>query len=86
MLSEQDINKLTRAIEIRLNLDQRFDEIKSDISGLKESVESLVNSIDGLAKVIDDLRLEYAAIKTQLDKHERWIKEIASKAGVKLKE
>lgn len=33
----------------------------------------------------DDLLLEYAAIKTQLARHERWFKELAGKTGIELK-
>ena len=42
------------------------------------------DGFDSIAKSISDLRLEYAAISTQLSRHERWIKEIAEKVGLKL--
>lgn len=64
---------------------------KSDIRGLKEEInelksktDTLVSAVDNLVKNIEDLKIEYIAVKTQLDRHEKWIKEIAEQAGVKL--
>ncbi len=35
-------------------------------------------------KAIGNLSVEYAAISTQLSRHELWIKQIAEKVGLKL--
>ena len=59
-------------------------ELKKDVEGLRESIQGMMVSVDNLAKVISDLRLEYAAISTQLTRHERWIKQIAEKVGLNL--
>ena len=59
-------------------------EVKSDMADLKELVQGLIVSTDGIAKSIGELRLEYAAITTQLSRHELWIKQIAEKVGLKL--
>lgn len=64
-----------------LNFQQSLDE---RISRLENKIDRLANSIDKLTEAIDTLRLEYAAIKGQLARHEEWIKQIAEKAGVKL--
>ncbi len=61
------------------------DELKKDVDGLRESVQNLVVAVDALTKVIFDLRLEYVAMKLQLNRHEEWIKQIAKKAKVSLK-
>lgn len=37
-----------------------------------------------LAQTMHELTLEYAAVKTQLAKHEEWIKLLAKKGGIKL--
>ena len=98
MLNDQDINKLTSVLatksdiqEVRDDLDSKFLVLKSDIQyvkkdveGLRKAIQGMVVSIDNLAKVISDLRLEYAAISTQLTRHERWIKQIAEKVGLNL--
>jgi len=43
-----------------------------------------VTGIDKLVKSFDELSREYAAMSEQLARHERWIKQIADKAGIKL--
>jgi hypothetical protein len=48
-------------------------------------VPLLANATDP-AKAIDDLKMEYAAVKLQLDRHDRWIRELAEKVGVELKD
>ncbi|OGI64632.1 hypothetical protein A3H53_03410 [Candidatus Nomurabacteria bacterium RIFCSPLOWO2_02_FULL_40_10] len=59
-------------------------ELKSDIGDLKELVQGLIVGSDAIAKSIGELRLEYAAISTQLSRHDRWIKQIAEKVGLNL--
>ena len=80
MLDDQDINKLTAVLASKKDVE----EIKSDLGDLKELVQGIIISNDSIAKSISDLRLEYAAISTQLSRHERWIKEIAQKVGLNL--
>jgi hypothetical protein len=63
---------------------QEIKELKNDIDDLRELVQGLIISSDSLVKSMGELRLEYAAISTQLSRHERWIKEIAEKVGLKL--
>ena len=60
------------------------EEIKSDLGDLKELVQGLIVGNDAIAKSISELRLEYAAISTQLSRHDRWIKQIAEKVGLNL--
>lgn len=51
---------------------------------LRESVRALTVSVDRLAKAIEDLHQEFAAITAKVDRHEKWIKQIAEKLGLKL--
>ena len=62
----------------------KVQELRNDMKALREAVQEMAVSIDGLVKVIQDLREEYAAIKTQLNRHERWIKELARSVGIRL--
>lgn len=80
MLNDEDINKLTSVLASKKDIE----EIKGDLGDLKELVQGLIVSSDLIAKSIGELKLEYAAISTQLSRHERWIKEIAEKVGIKL--
>jgi hypothetical protein len=59
-------------------------EIKSDMADLKELVQGLIVSTDSIAKSIGNLSVEYAAITSQLSRHELWIKQIAEKVGLNL--
>ena len=80
MLTDQDIQKLVAVFATK----QDVNDLKEDVSALRETTQGLVTAIDKLAKVIDDLRHEYVSVTSQLDRHERWIKEIAKKAGMAL--
>ncbi len=60
------------------------EEIRSDIADMKELLQGLLVSTDAIAKSIGELKMEYAAISTQLTRHERWIKQIAEKVGLNL--
>ena len=80
MLNDQDINKLTSVLASKKDVE----EIRSDLGDLKELVQGLIVSSDSIAKSISELILEYAAISTQLSRHDRWIKQIAEKVGLKL--
>ena len=59
-------------------------EVRSDIGDIKELVQGLLVATDAIAKSIGELKMEYAAISTQLTRHERWIKQIAEKVGLNL--
>lgn len=80
MLNDQDIDKLTAVLASKADVQ----EIKSDMADLKELVQGLIVSTDNIAKSINNLSVEYAAISTQLSRHELWIKQIAEKVGLKL--
>lgn len=60
-------------------------DLKQDITGLRESVQALTVSVDKLVKAVENLRQEYVAITAKIDRHEKWIQQIAEKIGVELK-
>ena len=80
MLDDKDIDKLTSVLASKTDVVK----IKQDLTDLKELVQGLIVESDSLAKSISDLTLEYAAISTQLSRHDRWIKKIAEKVGLHL--
>lgn len=80
MLTDTDIKKLLSVLATKKD----FEAIQEEIVSLRETVQGLTTSIDGLAKAVDDFRVEYSAITTELSRHERWIKQIAEKTGVRL--
>ena len=80
MLNDQDINRLTSVLASKKDVE----EIKNDLGNLKELVQGLIVASDSIAKSIGELTLEYTAISSQLSRHDRWIKQIAEKVGLKL--
>jgi len=60
-------------------------DLKQDIGALRESVQALTVSVDKLVKAVENLRQEYVAITAKIDRHEKWIQQIAEKVGVDLK-
>ena len=59
----------------------RIDELERRID---ERFEQVMTAIDSLTTAVHELTLEYAAVKTQLARHEEWFKILAKKTGVKL--
>jgi predicted nucleic acid-binding Zn-ribbon protein len=80
MLDDKDINKLVSLLATKKDVE----EIRGDIGDIKELVQGLLVATDAIAKSIGELKMEYAAISTQLTRHERWIKRIAEKVGLNL--
>jgi len=80
MLTTKDIKLLTSVLATK----EDVRELKTEVSELSGTMRELATSVEKLAGVVDDLHQEYAAIKTQLDRHERWIKELAKKSGTHL--
>ena len=83
MLEESDIKRLSEVFVTKAEFNARMDEFVTKID-FNERMDLLMTAFDKMAISIDDLRYEYIAIKMQLDRHEKWIKEIASKTGVTL--
>ena len=82
MLTEQDIERIVAVVATK----QEVAEIRGDVKAIRELTGQVLTGLDGIAKAIDDLKMEYAAVKLQLDRHDRWIKEMAEKVGLPLKD
>lgn len=80
MLTNEDIKKLSEVLATK----EDIKDLKEDVDGLREMVQSLVVSVDKLVKAVSDLKTEYAAITNQINRHEKWIEQIADKLGLKL--
>lgn len=59
-------------------VDKRFDEIKSDFNNLLTAVDAYVQKADTYFQ-------EMVMLSHKVDRHEKWLQEIAEKIGVKLK-
>jgi len=80
MLDDKDVQKLVSILATK----EDVKEMKQDITDLRELVQGLIVSTDNLVKSISDLGTEYVAISNQLTRHEKWIKQIAEKMGMRL--
>jgi len=59
-------------------------ELKEDIDGLREMVQALVISVDKLVGAVGTLSQEYTMVTNKVDRHEKWLLQIAEKLGIKL--
>jgi DNA repair ATPase RecN len=93
MLTQEDIQKLKETIATKEDISRLSIEIvnikdtmatKDDLEGLKEQFSRLVESIDNYAKKVDDYYQEMVAMNSKLNRHEKWIQQIADKLEIKL--
>jgi len=75
--------KFVRAFEVFATKND-IRELTIRMDRVEESLHVLITSVDKLAKAVDDLRIEYSAITMQMNRHEKWIQQLAQKLGVKL--
>lgn len=65
-------------------VDNELKDIRGDIKELKENFNNLLGAIDAYAKKADAYFQEMVMLSHKVDRHERWIQQIAEKMGVKL--
>ncbi|MBI4086559.1 hypothetical protein HY416_01100 [Candidatus Kaiserbacteria bacterium] len=73
-----------RIAEMVTKHDIQLDRLEKKVENIETATKAILTAVDKISKSVDDLRHEYIAIKLQLDRHEKWIKEIAEKTGVAL--
>jgi hypothetical protein len=78
--TKEDLLKLVALEEF----DQFRREMREDMNGLREMVQALTVAVDRLVFAVEKLSTEYAAVKVQVDRHEKWIQQLAEKLSVKL--
>ncbi len=76
--------KLDRVIDAMVTREE-FNVLVDRVSNIEKTLEKVLVAIDRLTKNVEDLLLEYAVIKQQLERHDRWFREIAKKVGIELK-
>lgn len=95
-LTQQDLKAIQKIVTSELSsAEQRvrgefvsvhheIKELRDDVSGLREIVQSLAVSVDKLVKATESLQQEYSLIVSEIKLHEAWIRQIAEKVGVRL--
>ena len=69
----------TKLVGVEEKLDE-LDKKKAD----KKDINNLMTAIDGYAKKADTYFQEMVMLAHKVDRHEKWIRQIAEKLGIKL--
>jgi flagellar motor switch protein FliG len=79
MLTNEDIQKLIEVFATR-------EELKEALGSLvtKDEFNDLVSAVDAYAKKADAYFQEMVMLAHKVDRHEKWIQQIAEKLGIKL--
>ncbi|MHB8860367.1 MAG: hypothetical protein ACYC48_01380 [Minisyncoccota bacterium] len=84
MISEKDISQIVSRVVAVVATKEDVGELREDINALTEKFDKQLILLDKLIERVDAMHLEYAAVSTQLSRHEEWIKMLAEKSGIKL--
>lgn len=66
-------------------LDDKFTAVDKRFSEIKVNFNNLADAIDAYAHKADAYFQEMVALTHKVDRHEKWLQEIAEKLGIKLK-
>lgn len=66
------------------HIDERFGRVDEDIAELKRNFNTLQTAVDGYAKKADTYFQEMVMLAHKVDRMERWILQLAKKAGIQL--
>jgi hypothetical protein len=77
MLDEKDLQKLVELLVTKTDLDSFKEEYRKDFSNLEKSV-------DDYAVKADKFFQELVMLSNKVDRHEKWLLQIAEKLGLKL--
>ncbi|MEK7124717.1 MAG: hypothetical protein AAB877_03520 [Patescibacteria group bacterium] len=77
MLDEKDIKVLQELLVTKTDLENFRDEYRKDFSNLQTTVDTYAGKAD---KFFEELVM----LSHKVDRHEKWIKQIADKLGLKL--
>lgn len=68
------------------HMNKRFDAIEQQLNNTttKDQFDHLIKTLDGFLKRLDNIEANNAARDIQYARHDRWLHQIAQKAGVKL--
>lgn len=81
MLTPEDIQKIVEANQEVFPTKEYFENFKQE---LKKDFSDLQIAVDAYAKKADTYFQEMLMLAKKVDRHEKWIQQIAEKLGVKL--
>ena len=79
MLTNEDIQKLIEVFATKEDLKEATQNLST-----KEDFNNLMTTVDSYAKKADAYFQEMVMLSHKVDRHEKWIQQIADKLGVKL--
>jgi len=77
---EKDFSELVEYLDERFTKIENILETKAD----KSDLDDLATAVDAYAKKADTYFQEMVALSHKVDRHEKWLLQIADKMGVKL--
>lgn len=83
LATQENLDKVAAKLVTYQEFDKRIGGIEKDFTELKESFNILQTSIDGYAKKSDGYFQEMLALSLKVDRHEKWLMEIAKKLDLK---
>jgi len=79
MLTDEDVKKL---IEVFVTKDDLKEAVKN--LSTKDDLNKLLTAVDAYAKKADTYFQEMVMLAHKVDRHEKWLHQIAEKLGIKL--
>jgi hypothetical protein len=65
-------------------VDEQLGELGSELKTLRERVDATYDGLDAYAKKADTYFQEMLLLANKVDRHEKWLHQLAEKMGVKL--
>ena len=79
MLTDEDIKKLIEVFATREEV-----ATKKDLENIRGDFSNLQTSVDAYAVKADNYFQEMVVLTHKVDRHEKWIQQLADKIGIKL--
>ncbi len=80
----QDFSELIEYLDEKfINIDEKLEDLRLNKAD-KSDVDNLLKAIDVYAKKADAYFQEMVMLAHKVDRHEKWIQQIAEKLGMKL--
>lgn len=82
MLNQEDIRNIIEAQKEIFPTKEDFESFKEEA---RKDFSNLLTSVDSYAKKADTYFQEMVVLSHKVDRHEKWLHEVAEKLGIKLK-
>lgn len=83
-MAEGQFNK--QFAKLYVYMDRRFDAIEAELAKKadKTEIDGIYIKLDSIEGRLDTIETEFGAIHIQLDRHERWHRQVANHVGLEL--